>query len=267
MAAGTRVGSLSLAPALSVFEFDLVGYRRTWRGSVLSSFVLPVLFVVGFGLSVGRIVDVGGRLGPVAYLDFIAPGIMASTAMQVAFGESAYPVMSRFTWIRTYHAMIATPLRVGDIIAGDLMFMTFRLVSSSVVFLAIATAFGAVHSWWALTVPLSCALIGLAIATPIFAYAAHIDNDGRFALLQRFMVLPMSLFAGVFFPVAKLPVELRWLAYVSPLWHGVELTRGATLPGFAISVPAIAGHVLYLGAWAVAGFLLARITFRRKLVG
>jgi len=257
----------SLAPALSVFEYNMVGYRRTWRGSVLSSFVLPVLFVIGFGLSVARIVDVGGRLGPVAYRDFIVPGIMASTALQVAFGESAYPVMSRFTWIRTYHAMVATPLRPGDIIAGDLMFMVFRLVSSSLVFLAIAVGFGSVHSWWALTVPLSCALTGLSLATPVVAYAAHVDNDGRFALLHRFVVLPMTLFAGVFFPVQKLPEVVRWLAYSSPLYHGVELTRAATLPGLAAGPLALLGHVLYLAAWAVGGFLLARVTYRRRLVG
>ncbi len=255
-----------LTPALSVFEFDLVGYKRTWRGSVLSSFVLPVLFVLGFGVSVGHFVDAGGKLGQVSYLDFIVPGMLASNALQLGFGESTYQLLSRFQWIRTYHAMVATPLRVGDILAGDLMFLSFRLITTSTVFLAITAIFGGVHSLWAVAVPFVCVLIGLSMAVPIMAYAASIDNDGFFALIQRFLVIPMTLFAGVFYPIDRLPVGVRWLAYLSPLWHGVQVCRAATLPAFQLSWLAIAGHLAYLFAWAATGFLIAVRMYRRKLV-
>jgi lipooligosaccharide transport system permease protein len=256
-----------MQPALSVFEFDLVGYRRTWRGSVLSSFVLPVLFVVGFGFGVGHFIDAGGRLGQVRYLDYIVPGMLASSAMQVAFGESAWPVLSRFHWIRTYHAMVAAPLRIVDILAGDLMFMLMRIVSATAVFLAITAIFGGVHSWASIAVLPVCGLLGLAIAAPIFSYAARVEQDSYFPLLQRFVVIPMSLFAGVFFPVASLPVGLRWLAYASPLWHAVEVCRAATLPAFHLSWLAVLGHLAYLAAWAAIGFWLAWLAFRRRLVG
>jgi len=252
-----------LARALAVLEFDLVGYKRTWRGSALSSFVLPILFVIGFGVGVGSFVDAGGRLGDVRYLDYIVPGMIASTAMQVAFGESAWPIMSRFTWVRTYHAMVATPLRIVDILAGDLLFVAFRVVSTAAVFVAVTAAFGAVHSPWALAVPLVAGLLGLATAAPIFAYAALVDTDSYFPLLQRFVVIPMSLFAGVFFPVEALPGALRWLAYVSPLWHGVEVCRAAT---FGSGDPVrLAGHLAYLAASTVVGFWLARLAYRRRL--
>jgi lipooligosaccharide transport system permease protein len=258
--------------AFSVLEFDLVGYRRTWRGSMLSSFVLPVLFVIGFGFSVGHYVDAGGKLGAVRYLDYIVPGMLASTAMQIAFFESSWPIMSRFQWIRTYHAMVATPLRVVDIVAGDLMFMLFRIVTTTTVFLLVLVglgaarpSWGAVHSWWTVaTVPI-CGLLGLAVAAPVFAYAAKMQTDSYFPLLQRFVVIPMSLFAAVFFPVTSLPVQIRWLAYVSPLWHGVELCRAATLPRFGLSGLAIAGHLLYLAAWAGLGFWLAVRSYQRRL--
>jgi lipooligosaccharide transport system permease protein len=252
--------------ALSVLEFDLVSYKRTWRGSVLSSFVLPVLFVVGFGFGVGHLIDAGGRLGHVRYLDYIVPGMLASTAMQVAFGESAWPVMSRFNWIRTYHAMVAAPLRIVDILAGDLSFLLFRIVNATVVFLAVTAIFGGVHSWWAIAVLPVCGLLGMAIAAPIFAYAARVEQDSYFPLLQRVVVIPMSLFAGVFFPVAALPTGLRWLAYASPLWHAVEVCRAATLPAFHLSWLAILGHLAYLAAWAGVGFWLAWLAFRRRLV-
>jgi lipooligosaccharide transport system permease protein len=251
---------------LAVLESYLVNYKRTWRGTTLGSFVLPVLFMLGFGLGVGHFVDAGGRLGQVRYLDFIVPGQVAAGALNLGFFESAWPVLSRFQWIRTYHAMVAAPLRVVDILGGELLFIVVRLVSASAVFLGIAAVFGAVHSWWTLAVPLVCALLGMAVAAPSHAFAARVDNDSYFMLLIRFMVIPAALFSGVYFPIAALPEVLRWLAYVFPLWHAVDLSRAATLPGAHLSVLVIAGHLAYLSLWVAAGFWLAMRAYRRKLV-
>ncbi|GAA5184683.1 ABC transporter permease [Rugosimonospora acidiphila] len=256
-----------MAAVLSVLETDLVAYRRTWRASVISSFILPTLFVIGFGFSVGKFVDSAGQLGSVHYLDFIAPGMLASAAMQLTFGESSFPVFSKFEWIRTYHAMAAAPLRIVDIVGGDLLFLLLRLLATSVVFLGVTTAFGAVHSWWALAALPVTLLLGLAVAAPVFAFSARVDQDGYFPLLTRFAVIPMSLFAGVYFPISRLPEVLRWLAYVSPLWHAVTLCRAATLPGFGVSGWAVAGHLAYLAAWAGIGFWLALRSFGRRLTG
>jgi lipooligosaccharide transport system permease protein len=251
-------------PTLAVLEFNLVGYKRTWRGSVFSSFVLPVLLVIGFGISVGSFVDAGGRLGDVRYLDYIVPGMIASTAIQVAFFESSWPVMSRFLWIRTYHAMVSAPLRVADIVGGDLLYVVLRVFSTTAVFVAVTALFGAVHSLWAVAVPLVAALLGLSFAAPVFAYAALVETDSYFPLLQRLVLIPMTLFAGVFFPVDSIPVGLRWLAYVSPLWHGVEVSRSATFG--AGELGPIVGHLAYLAGWAGIGFWLACRAFRRRLV-
>ena len=250
---------------LSVLSYDLVAYRRTWRGSALSSFVLPVLFMVGMGVSVGHYVNQAGSLGPVRYLDYVLPGMIASTAMQVAFGESSWPIMGRFVWMRTYHGMVAAPLRIADIVGGDLAFVVLRVVSTTTVFVAVATAFHAVHSWWALVVPVVCGLVGLSFAAPLFAFAGRVETDSYFPLMFRFVMIPMSLFAGVFFPVENLALGLRILAYASPLWHAVVLCRAATLPGFAISGWAIAGHLAYLALWAVVGCWLAWLSFRARL--
>jgi lipooligosaccharide transport system permease protein len=252
--------------ALTVLETNLTAYRRVWRGSVLSSFVLPILFVVGFGVVVGRIVDVGGRLGPVHYLDYIVPGMLASTVIQVAFGEAAWPVMSKFQWIRVYHGWVAAPLRIVDIVGGELLFLLLRVTSTAAVFLAVTAAFGAIHSWWALAVVPIAGVLGIAIGAPLLAFAGHVQQDGYFPLLMRFVVIPMSLFAEVFFPIAKLAEPLRWLAYVSPLWHAVVLCRACTLPGFGVPWWAAFGHVAYLALWAGVGFWLALVTFRRRLV-
>ncbi|WP_067497326.1 ABC transporter permease [Actinoplanes sp. TFC3] len=244
-----------------VLEYYLVNYRRVWRSSVLSSFVLPLLTMLGFGVGVGAYVN-GGVQG-VPYLDWMVPGLIASTAMQVAVGESTWPVLGNFEWQRLYFTQGAAPLRVTDILDGHLLFVVLRTLISSAAFLAIATAFGTMHSWWAwLTLPIA-ALVGLAVATPTFAYSSTVRGDTYLAILFRLGVLPMSLFSGVFFPVQSLPSALQWVAYGFPLWHAVDLSRAATL-GVAPTWPAL-GHVAYLALWAGAGWWLALRQFRRRL--
>jgi len=253
-----------MAGALAVLNYDLVGYKRTWRGSAMSSFVLPVLFVLGFGISVGSLVNTS-RLGGESYLSFLVPGMIASTALQVAFGESTWPVQTKFAWIRTYHAQIAAPLAIRDLVFGDMIFLVIRVVSTSAVFLLVTSLFGAVHSWWALVVLPACGLLGVAIAAPVFAFAATVEGSTNyFAFLQRFIVIPMSLFAGVFYPVSSLPIGVQPLAWISPLWHGVEICRAATHADHG-SLWALLGHVAYLLLWAVVGLWLALRQFRRRL--
>jgi lipooligosaccharide transport system permease protein len=246
-----------------VLEYLMVGYRRTWRGSVLNTFLLPVMFLVGMGFSVGAYVDRGGVLG-LPYLDFIAPGLLASSALQVAINESTWPVLGGFEWRRTFFAMQATPLRPDDIVAGQGLFVGVRVAMSAIGFLAAMLIFGAVHSWWALVSVPVVVLLGLAMALPVMAFSASIRSDNMFSLIYRFGVVPMTLFAGVFFPVTMLPTAARWLAYASPLWHGVELCRAATL-GVA-PAGGVWSHVAYLALWAGAGWWLARARFAVRLI-
>ncbi|GIF07425.1 ABC transporter permease [Actinoplanes siamensis] len=251
-----------MTPSAYVLEYHLVNYRRTWRSSALSTLVLPLLTMLGFGLGVGGYVRTG--IDGVAYLDWIVPGLIASTAAQTALGEASWPVMSSFEWLKVYFAQAAAPLRVGDILGGHLAFMIFRVLLSVTAFLLVAAAFGTFRSIWTLAVlPLS-ALVGLAVAAPVAAYTASVRSDSYLAILFRFAVLPMSLFSGVFFPIGSLPEPLRWVAWALPLWHGVDLTRAATL-GLD---PGAAGwwHLLYLLAWCVAGWFLAHRRFQRRLV-
>jgi lipooligosaccharide transport system permease protein len=246
---------------VAVLEYHLVGYRRTWRGSALSSFVLPLLTMLGFGVGVGSYV---APIDGVPYLDWMVPGLVASTAVNVAIGDATWPVLGNFEWIKIYFAQGAAPLRVVDIVAGHLAFILFRVLTSATAFLIVAALFGAVPSPWAvLSLPV-IVLLGLATAPATMAYSASIKSDSFLALLYRFAVIPMSLFSGVFFPVESLPAVLRPLAYALPLWHGVDLTRAATL-GVALEWSA-AGHLIVLAGWAVAGCLLVLARFRRRLV-
>ncbi|MGA8115891.1 MAG: ABC transporter permease [Actinocatenispora sp.] len=257
------LGALLHHPAGHVFEYHLVGWRRTWWGTVFSSFLLPVIFLTGIGLGVGGYVNRGHGLG-VDYLSYLAPGVLASTALGIAVSESTYRVYAQFEWDRTYEAMLATPLRVIDLIVGQLAFVVLRALVAVVVFLLVMVGFGTVHSGWAAAVPVVGVVLALACAAPVFAFTAAQQSPSGFAVLQRFLIIPLQLFSGVFFPVAQLPTVLRPLAYLSPLWHGVQLCRGMTLGSLA-PWPSV-GHLAYLAGLAVLGVVLARRLFARRLV-
>jgi lipooligosaccharide transport system permease protein len=250
-------------PATSVLGYHLVGYRRTWRSSVFSTFLMPLIFLSAIGLGVGGYVNGSGRLG-VDYLSYLAPGVLASTALNVAVGESTFRIYAQLEWDRMYEAMLATPLTVFDLLVGQFAYIAFRLLISVVVFLGAMLAFGTLHSPLApLVIPVAL-LLGLASATPTVAFTGTQHSDSGFGLYFRLAVVPVSLFSGVFVPVAQLPAVIRPLAWLSPLWHGVELCRGLTL-GHLSLWPSL-GHAAYLLLWLLGGFLLSYRIFSRRLV-
>jgi lipooligosaccharide transport system permease protein len=251
--------------AVRAFRFWLVNYRRTWRGTIYSSVLNPVLYLGAMGLGLGELVDSHGRagLGGVSYLAFLAPGLLAAQAMQTAVGESTYPVLASVKWLKTYQAAAATPLRPADVFAGHLLFTTMRLAMNCTIFLAVMAAFGAVRSPWVLAAVPAGMLTGVAFAAPIEAFAVTREKDQSFAMLFRFGMIPMFLFSGTFFPVTQLPVWIRPLAYLTPLWHGVALCRALSLGTAAL--PSALGHVAYLLAVAVIGVAVGARNYRRRL--
>jgi len=254
-----------LAPRLA--QYWVTAYKRTWRGSVISSFVLPLLYLTAMGEGLGRFVDSGsgaGALGGVTYLAFIAPGLLATTAMNTAVGESTYPVMGGFKWSRMYYSMAATPLEPADILLAHLATVAFRILMTCAVFLVVLAAFGALATWWgALAALATSVLLGMAHTTPLFGLSARLPEPSAFALVYRLGLMPMTLFSGAFFPVSQLPAAVSWLAYLTPIWHGVELNRMLTLDEVRLW-PAL-GHAAYLSVWLVAGWSLARRAFANRL--
>ena len=251
--------------AVRQLRFWLTDYRRTWRGSIYSSVLNPVLFLGAMGLGLGTLVDQHGtaRLGHVSYLAFLAPGLLAAAAMETGIGEATYPVFGSVKWNKTYQAAVASPLRPEDVFHGHVLFVTLRLAMNCTIFLAVATAFGAVRSPWMLAALPVAVLTGLAFATPIEAWAVTRTKDSSFAMIFRFGMIPLFLFSGTFFPVTQLPAWLRPVAYLTPLWHGVSLCRALNL-GTA-TVPAALGHIAYLTALAAAGIWAGNRTYRRRL--
>jgi lipooligosaccharide transport system permease protein len=256
---------MTQALAARQLRFWLTNYRRTWRGSIYSGVLSPVLYLGAMGLGLGTLVNAHGtaRLGGVSYLAFLAPGLMAATAMQSAMAESTYPVFGSVKWLRTYQAAIASPLRPADLFHGHLLFTTMRLAMNSVVFLAVMAAFGAVRSAWVLATVPAAMLTGLAFAAPIEAYAVACAKETSFAALFRFGIIPLFLFSGTFFPVSQLPAVVRPLAYLTPLWHGVALCRSLSLGTAQLGASAL--HVGYLIAVTAIGVYAGNRTYRRRL--
>jgi lipooligosaccharide transport system permease protein len=254
----------TLALPLRVYEYWLMQYRRIWRGTVITSIINPVFYLGALGVGLGSLVNKsGGAPLGVPYLDFVAPGMLASAAMQLASGEASWPVMGSFKWTRQYFAMIATPLGVRDVVLGHQLWMLVRLTGTSAVYLAVIAAFGAVDSFWGILALPASVLLGAAFTAPLAAYAATQDQDAAFVPINRFVILPMFLFSGTFFPVSRLPLPLESLAYATPLWHGVDLCRELTL-GHVHLLRALV-HLAYLLALVAGGLIWAHRTYGRRL--
>jgi lipooligosaccharide transport system permease protein len=251
--------------AFRSYEFWLAYYRRVWRGSVVSSVVNPVFYLAALGIGLGTLVNKSSSPpGGVTYAYFVAPGMLAAAAMQIGVTESTWPVLGSFKWTRQYFAMAATPLGPRSILAGHQLFVATRLLTSCTAYLVVIAAFGGIQSWLAVFAVPAAVLTGLAFSAPVEAYAASTDSDTGFSAIFRFGVVPMFLFSGTFFPISRLPEVLQWVAYATPLWHGVDLCRGLVL-GTIGAAPAV-GHAAYLLAWAVGGWAFAAGRYGRRLL-
>jgi lipooligosaccharide transport system permease protein len=251
--------------AFRSFEFWFAQYRRIWRGTIVTSVVNPVFYLGALGVGLGTLVNKSSAPpGGVTYAHFVAPGLLAAAAMQIGSTEASWPVLGSFKWTRTYFAQAATPLGPGSILAGHQLFIATRLVASALVYVVVIAAFGGIHSWLAVFALPAAVLTGMAFAGPFAAYAAHIEQDSAFVAINRFLIVPMFLFSGTFFPVSQLPDWLEPLAYAVPLWHGVDLCRDLAL-GTASLLPSL-GHVAYLLLWVGGGYVVALRTFTKRLV-
>jgi lipooligosaccharide transport system permease protein len=247
------------------FAYWLTVYRRTWLGTAISSFLAPLLYLGAMGFGLGTLVNrSGGGIGGVPYVEFVAPGVLAATAMQTAAGEASYPVMGAIKWQRQYHAMLAAPLGTIDLVLGHAAFILVRIALACAAFTIVATLLGALPSPLAVLGALVAVLCGAAHAPAIMAFSARQESDGNFNLLFRFGIIPMFLFAGTFFPVAQLPGWVQPIAWVTPLWHGTRAVRQLTLG--QPSWTEIAGHCGYLLLWVGAGLFLAFRSYRSRLI-
>jgi lipooligosaccharide transport system permease protein len=255
-----RSGSL-----FTVTRYKLVQARRFVVSVVVVGTITPLLYVLALGVGLGSVVNRNAS-NPldVKYLVFVAPAFLAAAALQIATSEASWPLMSGFRWSRVFHGIAATPLRPGQIADGVLLWISLRTTLNSVLYLAIMSAFGAAIRWQVVFAVPAAVLCGAAFAAPLMALTATVPGEGQtFNVVSRFVVTPMFLFSGTFYPISQLPDWAQWIARVTPLWHGTELARDAAIGG--LSSLSVLGHIGYLLAWLVAGIALSHWRFRARL--
>ena len=240
-------------------------YKRTWRSSIATSFLIPVLYLAAMGVALGSLINKHSHgVDGVSYVAFLAPGLLAGTAMQIGTNDTMYPVLGAIKWMRTYLAMLAGPLDVYDVLLGHLAWVAARISIVVSIYLAVMAAFGVIYSPWAVLALPAGVLTGMAFAAPMSAFAATLEKDSGFSTLYRFVIIPLFLFSGTFFPISQLPLVLQFVAYVTPLYHGVALCRDLTLG--TVHLWADLGHAAYLCLWVGVGYAVGRRTFARRLV-
>jgi lipooligosaccharide transport system permease protein len=257
----------SLAPAARVLQRNLWVYRRTWRGSILGSFLTPLLYLTAMGVGLGTLVSAqrAAAFQGYEFVHFLGPGILAATCMQSAVFESTFPVLGKIAWRRNYEAILATPLDVHHLLAGELLWIGFRVLTISSVFLVVLTLFG-IPAWPSAILAIPAAiLMGWAFSSVIIAFAATQRNGEGFSWVFRFVINPLFLFSGTFFPLTQLPEPVQWVAALTPLYHGVALVRGTVLAEPAFLGPWLL-HVAYLLGMLAIGFYLAQRLLKRRLL-
>jgi len=227
----------------------------------------PVAYLFAMGVGLASLVDTGATeaFGGVSYLAFIAPALLVSAAVMTAANEFTFPIMDGFKWRRVYFGPHASPLAPQQIAAGQIMAVALRLLVQSALYFAAVAIFGAAPSGWGWAGILVATLAGLSFGLPLMAYAAWIKDDkGQFAMVMRFIVTPLFLFSGTFFPLDTLPLAVRWIGWISPIWHGTELGRVLSY-GYQEPPLLTVAHVLVLVVLAVLGWILTKRQFIRRL--
>lgn len=238
---------------------------RGYLGTLIATAIgTPFLYLFAFGVGLATLIT--GNVGPVpgvTYIEFVAPALLATAALLVAMEEYTFGILLGFKWNAIFIGMNAAPISGRQIIDGVMIFVGLRMLVTTSIYFVMMLLFGAVEpGWGALTIV--AGLLGGFAFSPVAAYAATIQEDrGQFAILQRVVILPLTLFSGTLFPLTQLPIFLQWIGWLSPLWHASELGRqfvyGPTEPIWLTVT-----HVVYLIALGVLGWqLCVRIATRR----
>ncbi|MFT4233776.1 MAG: ABC transporter permease [Microbacterium sp.] len=240
-------------------------YLVTWIALGLAS---PFLYVAGLGFGLSVIVNQsqgGQQVAGLGYIAFVAPALLLGAAMQTGSQESVYGVFGGFKWTPIFLAMRQSPVSPTQIVIGYNIGTLTRVLPLSFVYVLVLWLFGVTGSIRVLwLIPIAAVLV-LSVALPVMAWSASQTQDrGQLNFIDRFIMLPLMLFSGTYYPLDTLPVGLHWIGWVSPLWHAVDLSRwavyGMPVPGWLLIV-----HVVVLATFATVGFLLSRRIFIRRL--
>ena len=252
----TPTGRMSDFRAQRIWERNLLVYRRIWK-VIFSGFFEPVFYLLSIGVGIGALVgdiEFGGQL--VSYTAFVAPALMATSAMNGAVMETTFNIFFKLKFGNVYQGMLTTPLQPRDIAVGEIGWALFRGALYTTVFLGVMVVMGLTDTWWSLLTIPGAVLIGFAFGSVGLAACTWMRSWQDFDLVSL-ATMPLFLFSATFFPLDVYPPFLQAVVRFSPLYHGTELLRALTLGIFDLS---LVGHVAYL---VVMGIIGATIASRR----
>ncbi|MFM8366720.1 MAG: ABC transporter permease [Candidatus Nanopelagicaceae bacterium] len=249
-----------------VLEARLASMRKFIRIIVLYSVLNPLLYLLAIGVGVGTLINQNsGGIDGVDYLVFLAPALLANAAIQGSMDETIFPTLGGFLWEKTFFGMNATPLGGRAIALGVYWAAMVRNIFTVVCYYLVMMAFGvlkAPHAWLALPAGI---LAGAAFGAVMLAFAGNVKNEDHFfTFVGRFIIQPMFFLSGTFFPLESIPIFLRWIGWISPLWHATDLGRYLTY-GRDIPITLVWVHVIFLVTMIVVGLKLAFIAFEKRL--
>jgi lipooligosaccharide transport system permease protein len=250
--------------AVHLLERNFLSARRSWS-VVLSGFFEPVFYLFAVGVGIGQLVgDVVGPNGePVTYAQYVAPALLAASAMNGAVLESTINIFVKLRIQRTYDGLLATPMEPNDIAIGEVAYSLTRGAIYAVGFLTVAALMGLLLTPWAVLALPVALLIGFGFAAVGMAASTWIESWQDMDLITL-VTLPLFLFSATFYPLSVYPEPLQWLVRLSPLYHGVQLTRGVMLGAFDVT---LLGHAAFLVAMGAAGTWVASRRFSKILRG
>ena len=248
-----------LVGALRVWRRDMESWRRYYRASLVGALGEPILSLLAIGYGLGKFVTLGG----VSYAEFLAPGILASAAMNAASFEATFGAYTRMAEQKTYDAILSTPIGVPELVAGDVLWAASKSLLSGTAVLAVATVAGLVRSPWALVLPAVSLLIGIVFGAMGMVVASRAKAYDVFTYYFTLVITVMYLFGGVFFPIESLPPWARLVAWTMPLTHAVAIVR-ACMAGTVdwMLVP----HLGVLVVMLLAAYLIAVRAVSRRLI-
>jgi lipooligosaccharide transport system permease protein len=247
--------------AFLLVERNFIVYRRAWL-IIASGFFEPVFYLLSIGVGLGALVgDVVYDGRAVEYTSFVAPGLLAASAMNGVMTDVTLNIFWRLRYGRIYEAMLATPIGVGDVALGEILVALMRGVLYAAGFLVVMVVMGLVHSWWALVALPAATLIAFAFAAFGLALTT-VMRHAEDARLVQLALLPLFLFSTTFYPLSEYSPEVQILVELTPLYHGIELLRALTTGTVG---PGLLGHVAYLAAMAAIFLFVATRRLDRRL--
>jgi lipooligosaccharide transport system permease protein len=251
-----------------VWQRNVTIFRKYWKSIMAPNFIEPLLYLAALGLGLGAFIQQGGINGQ-SYIQFIAPGLLASNAMFAASFESTFNTFVKLKIDRIYDAIITTPVNAEDVVAGEYLWAGTRAALYGTGFLAVLTVLGhafgepLITSWWALLIPLMLLVIGVMFSVMGTLFTSLIERIDFYSYYFTLVVTPLFLFSGIFFPVEDFPAPVPQIAWFTPLYHAVNVCRAlATGPS-----PAVFADVGWILVFTLVLALIPVQIMRRRLIG